>query len=139
MYSFKLIFVLISLPHFSSMNEGVEQLRGLVNSLPKHQPRAIVQSEAEEIYLDVKKVFLTVMKMKSSPQKVLSDGTLQTATIQWIGKECFFIQSILGIQDCSLSISSLILLLLHYVSSERGMPLRMQKFFTSFLYILSRR
>lgn len=98
-----------------------------------------MQSEAEEIYLDVKKVFLTVMKMKSSPQKVLSDGTLQTATIQWIGKECFFIQSILGIQDCSLSISSLILLLLHYVSSERGMPLRMQKFFTSFLYILSRR
>jgi len=64
--------------------------------------------------LDVKKDFLTVMKMKSSP---LSDGKLSTVyhPMDWVEEgEGFFIQSTPGIQDCSLPTYSLILPLLHY-------------------------
>lgn len=97
------------------MNEGEEQLRGLVIiPYPRISQEQLCGVKQKRSNLDVKKDFLTMMKMKSSPQKVLSEGELLTVTIQWIGEECFFSQSILGIQDCTLPSSSLILPLLHY-------------------------
>lgn len=65
------------------------------------------------------------MKMKSSPQKILSDEELSVATIQWIGGRCFLIQSIPMIQDCSLPFRYC--LSWTVVSSKGGMPFRMRK------------